>query len=134
MAEDEYSFRLETRRVTTCCKILHWSSNPIPSLYSIFLLHSFSSFSPSKDYHILVQNNNTMSINLTVGIYISSCQFYNKQETWNSAGCEPLDTSTATITVCKCNHLTAFGASVLLAPNAIDFTDLAVSKNMSIDI
>ncbi|XP_064630096.1 polycystin-1-like [Lineus longissimus] len=83
-----------------------------------------SSFDLTKDCYILVQNNNTVSINLSVGVYISSCQFYTEQETWSSEGCEPLDTSTATVTVCSCNHLTAFGASVLVPLNAIDFTDL----------
>ena len=55
------------------------------------------------------------------------CMFYNiSSDVWDTSGCEPSPLSKATELVCQCNHLTTFGGSVLVPPNAIDIGDIGV--------
>ncbi|XP_028731528.1 polycystic kidney disease protein 1-like 2 isoform X2 [Peromyscus leucopus] len=61
--------------------------------------------------------------NLTVGIttFLSHCVFWDEtQETWDNAGCQVGPRTTTSQTHCLCNHLTFFGSTFLVMPNAID--------------
>ncbi|KAI8499401.1 hypothetical protein Bbelb_231650 [Branchiostoma belcheri] len=52
-----------------------------------------------------------------------SCRYWAEDtETWLPNGCTVHPTSTITATVCACNHMTAFGAGFVTAPNTIDLT------------
>ncbi|XP_066271869.1 polycystin-1-like protein 2 [Branchiostoma lanceolatum] len=52
-----------------------------------------------------------------------SCRYWAEDaETWLPNGCRVHPTSTITETVCACNHMTAFGAGFVTAPNTIDLT------------
>ncbi|KAM9607618.1 polycystin-1-like protein 2 [Trichechus inunguis] len=60
---------------------------------------------------------------LTVGIttFLSHCVFWDEgQETWDSSGCQVGPRTTPSQTHCLCNHLTFFGSTFLVMPNAID--------------
>ncbi|KAK4305797.1 hypothetical protein Pmani_022322 [Petrolisthes manimaculis] len=63
-------------------------------------------------------------------LYIQLCHGFQREllllvlcETlsWSSEGCRVVGANT-TITTCACNHLTSFGSSFFVAPNAIDFS------------
>ncbi|KAJ8318729.1 hypothetical protein KUTeg_003820 [Tegillarca granosa] len=92
--------------------------------YTIFV--SSSDFDTSATYTLTVYNDDSYhSVNVTVGIYFSSCQYYNTQsQQWDSSGCTPTSESITTCSVCSCSHLTAFGSSMLMPISAIDFTDI----------
>ncbi|XP_040592237.1 polycystic kidney disease protein 1-like 2 isoform X2 [Mesocricetus auratus] len=65
----------------------------------------------------------TSGRNLTVGItaFLSHCVFWDEnQETWDNAGCQVGPRTTSSQTQCLCNHLTFFGSTFLVMPNAID--------------
>ncbi|XP_035699127.1 polycystic kidney disease protein 1-like 2 [Branchiostoma floridae] len=52
-----------------------------------------------------------------------SCRYWAEDtESWLPKGCKVHPTSTVTETVCACNHMTAFGAGFVTAPNTIDLT------------
>ncbi|XP_035665950.1 polycystic kidney disease protein 1-like 2 [Branchiostoma floridae] len=52
-----------------------------------------------------------------------SCRYWAEDtESWLPNGCRVHPTSTVTETVCACNHMTAFGAGFVTAPNTIDLT------------
>ncbi|KAM5297461.1 LOW QUALITY PROTEIN: polycystin-1-like protein 2 [Glossophaga mutica] len=60
---------------------------------------------------------------LTVGIttFLSHCVFWDEvQRTWDSSGCQVGPRTTPSQTHCLCNHLTFFGSTFLVMPNAID--------------
>ncbi|XP_064606461.1 LOW QUALITY PROTEIN: polycystin-1-like [Liolophura sinensis] len=86
-----------------------------------------SSFQPQSHYSLTVLNpSEDVSIEVYVHLYLSSCQYFDPvSQHWESKGCVVGDRSTPIVTVCMCNHLTSFGASALVPPNAIDFADLA---------
>ncbi|KAF7486792.1 hypothetical protein GHT09_000747 [Marmota monax] len=61
--------------------------------------------------------------NLTVGIttFLSHCVFWDEvQETWGNSGCRVGPRTTPSQTHCLCNHLTFFGSTFLVMPNAVD--------------
>ncbi|XP_006888947.1 PREDICTED: polycystic kidney disease protein 1-like 2 [Elephantulus edwardii] len=61
--------------------------------------------------------------NLTVGIttFLSHCVFWDEaQEMWDSSGCQVGPQTTPSQTHCLCNHLTFFGSTFLVMPNAVD--------------
>ncbi|XP_041506459.1 polycystic kidney disease protein 1-like 2 [Microtus oregoni] len=65
----------------------------------------------------------TSGRNLTVGIstFLSHCVFWDEsQETWDTSGCQVGPRTTTSQTHCLCNHLTFFGSTFLVMPNAID--------------
>lgn len=90
----------------------------------------FRSFDPSASYTITVYNDDpNFAYNISAAIYMSSCGFYDpSSETWSGAGCYPTAESLPVYTTCMCNHLTPFGGSMLVPPNAISFSDLVVSE------
>ncbi|XP_039744757.1 polycystic kidney disease protein 1-like 2 [Pteropus medius] len=60
---------------------------------------------------------------LTVGIttFLSHCVFWDEgQGTWDNSGCQVGSQTTLSQTHCLCNHLTFFGSTFLVMPNAID--------------
>ncbi|XP_008063168.1 polycystic kidney disease protein 1-like 2 [Carlito syrichta] len=65
---------------------------------------------------------------LTVGIttFLSHCVFWDEvQETWDSSGCQVGPQTTPRQMHCLCNHLTFFGSTFLVMPNAIDVRQTA---------
>ncbi|XP_046290740.1 polycystin-1-like protein 2 isoform X1 [Marmota monax] len=61
--------------------------------------------------------------NLTVSIttFLSHCVFWDEvQETWGNSGCRVGPRTTPSQTHCLCNHLTFFGSTFLVMPNAVD--------------
>ncbi|XP_067672234.1 polycystin-1-like [Haliotis asinina] len=93
--------------------------------YTFFI--TSDSFKRSNHYTLSVYNNDTYhDVNISIAIYLSSCQFFNTQSMdWDSSGCQAMDESITTRTVCRCNHLTSFGSSMLVPPDAINIVDLA---------
>uniref|UniRef100_A0A8C5LJS9 Polycystin-1-like protein 2 n=1 Tax=Jaculus jaculus TaxID=51337 RepID=A0A8C5LJS9_JACJA len=66
--------------------------------------------------------------NHTVGIttFLSHCVFWDEiQETWDNSGCQVGPRSTASQTHCLCNHLTFFGSTFLVMPNAVNVRQTA---------
>ncbi|KAM7058305.1 LOW QUALITY PROTEIN: polycystin-1-like protein 2 [Molossus nigricans] len=60
---------------------------------------------------------------LTIGIttFLSHCVFWDEvQGTWDNSGCQVGPRTTLSQTHCLCNHLTFFGSTFLVMPNAID--------------
>ncbi|XP_053465162.1 polycystic kidney disease protein 1-like 2 [Nycticebus coucang] len=60
---------------------------------------------------------------LTVGIttFLSHCVFWNEvQEMWDNSGCQVGPRTSLSQTHCLCNHLTFFGSTFLVMPNAVD--------------
>ncbi|XP_039081859.1 polycystic kidney disease protein 1-like 2 [Hyaena hyaena] len=65
---------------------------------------------------------------LTVGIttFLSHCVFWDEvQGTWDNSGCQVGPRTTPSQTHCLCNHLTFFGSTFLVMPNAIDVRQTA---------
>ncbi|XP_078295138.1 polycystin-1-like protein 2 isoform X2 [Panthera onca] len=65
----------------------------------------------------------TPTRDLTVGIttFLSHCVFWDEvQGTWDNSGCQVGPRTTPSQTHCLCNHLTFFGSTFLVMPNAID--------------
>ncbi|CAH2324536.1 polycystic kidney disease 1-like 2 [Pelobates cultripes] len=63
--------------------------------------------------------------NLTIAItsFMSQCVFWDEvNQDWNNTGCKVGPKTTPTSTHCVCNHLTFFGSSFIVMPNAIDVT------------
>ena len=77
---------------------------------------------------VTVTNNDpTHQVNVTVTPYEVQCQFYSPEQSgWSSSGVVPTARSNRSHTVCLSSHLTIFGASSLVAPEDIDFSDLTV--------
>ncbi|XP_039236742.1 polycystic kidney disease protein 1-like 2 [Pipra filicauda] len=65
---------------------------------------------------------------LTIGVtcFASRCVFWDeRQGSWNSYGCHVGPKTNPRSTQCLCNHLTFFGSSFLVIPNAIDVSKTA---------
>ncbi|XP_019360809.1 PREDICTED: polycystic kidney disease protein 1-like 2 [Gavialis gangeticus] len=78
-------------------------------------------------YYFLVKQDmemdSTASSDLTVAVtcFVSQCVFWDElQGNWNSYGCHVGPKTTPISTQCLCNHLTFFGSSFFVTPNAID--------------
>ncbi|XP_076989221.1 polycystin-1-like protein 2 isoform X2 [Tamandua tetradactyla] len=68
------------------------------------------------------------SVDLTVGIttFLSHCVFWDEiQGTWDNSGCQVGPRTSPSQTHCRCNHLTFFGSTFLVMPNAIDVRQAA---------
>ncbi|XP_057568736.1 polycystic kidney disease protein 1-like 2 [Hippopotamus amphibius kiboko] len=64
----------------------------------------------------------------TVGIttFLSHCVFWDTvQGTWDNSGCQVGPRTTPSQTHCLCNHLTFFGSTFLVMPNAVDIRQTA---------
>ncbi|KYO37869.1 polycystic kidney disease protein 1-like 2 isoform A [Alligator mississippiensis] len=78
-------------------------------------------------YYFLVKQDmemdSTAGSDLTVAVtcFVSQCVFWDElQGNWNSYGCHVGPKTTPISTQCLCNHLTFFGSSFFVTPNAID--------------
>uniref|UniRef100_M3YDV1 Polycystin-1-like protein 2 n=1 Tax=Mustela putorius furo TaxID=9669 RepID=M3YDV1_MUSPF len=70
----------------------------------------------------------TTGRDLTVGIttFLSHCVFWDEVHgTWDNSGCQVGPRTTHSQTHCLCNHLTFFGSTFLVMPNAIDVCQTA---------
>ncbi|NWR27090.1 PK1L2 protein, partial [Tachuris rubrigastra] len=82
-------------------------------------------------YFLVLQDmgmDSTVHAGLTVGVtcFASRCVFWDeRQGSWNSYGCHVGPKTNPRSTQCLCNHLTFFGSSFLVIPNAIDVSKTA---------
>ena len=78
--------------------------------------------------YVAATNDDTIdAVQLSVGSYFSSCQYFDtSMESWSRSGCQPQEESTASVTSCVCNHLTAFGGNSFVSITDISFEDLDV--------
>ncbi|EDO43195.1 predicted protein, partial [Nematostella vectensis] len=72
-------------------------------------------------------------VRYTIDRFQSSCKYWDiKKEVWRTDGCKVGNLTTLNKIHCICNHLTAFGGGLLVAPNPIDFDKVwAGFKNIS---
>ncbi|CAM9436306.1 unnamed protein product [Bubo scandiacus] len=65
-------------------------------------------------------------LTITVTCFASRCVFWDEhQGNWNSYGCHVGPKTNSRSTQCLCNHLTFFGSSFVIIPNAIDVSKTA---------
>ncbi|XP_077979376.1 polycystin-1-like [Glandiceps talaboti] len=100
--------------------------------YTFFI--SEHDYDPNDMYYLLLTNNYKQTkVNVSMGVYFSSCQFYNETvNEWESSGCSPLEQSMASCTVCSCSHLTSFGSSAASDLVSVDFIGWRANTNTSI--
>ncbi|KAJ1082484.1 hypothetical protein NDU88_002649, partial [Pleurodeles waltl] len=68
----------------------------------------------------LAKRNN---ISVRITCFISQCVYWNEDHgNWSSFGCQVGPKTTPSSTQCLCSHLTFFGSSFFVMPNAIDVT------------
>nr|KAG5687377.1 hypothetical protein BaRGS_019881 [Batillaria attramentaria] len=93
--------------------------------YTFFI--SDQDFKKDTEYSITLVNQDAKNaVNISAGMYLSSCQFFEESgQAWAASGCSVSDESIPIATACHCNHLTAFGGSSLVPISSIRFTDLA---------
>ncbi|NWW84430.1 PK1L2 protein, partial [Rhynochetos jubatus] len=75
-----------------------------------------------------MEKDSTVYDRLTVAVtcFASSCVFWDEhQGNWNSYGCRVGPKTNPRSTQCLCNHLTFFGSSFFVIPNAIDVSQTA---------
>ncbi|MBN3308044.1 PKD1 protein, partial [Amia calva] len=89
--------------------------------YTFFL--SPEVFDTTKDYYVNVTNGCPAPVvYLEVGVYSSLCQYFNDQERrWKTDGMVPLEETTADTAFCRTEHLTAFGASLFVPRDSVQF-------------
>uniref|UniRef100_A0A8D0GTB2 Polycystin 1 like 2/pseudo n=1 Tax=Sphenodon punctatus TaxID=8508 RepID=A0A8D0GTB2_SPHPU len=76
-------------------------------------------FSIRQDTELEAMPNSDLTIAVTC--FVSQCVFWDElQGSWNSYGCLVGPNTTPRSTHCLCNHLTFFGSSFFVMPNAID--------------
>ncbi|XP_033105246.1 polycystic kidney disease protein 1-like 2 [Anneissia japonica] len=64
----------------------------------------------------------TFTCNYSVRIFVSGCNFWNKEEeTWSSSGCKVGPETSVSYTQCLCTHLTTFASSFIIPPAPLDF-------------
>ncbi|XP_014797628.1 PREDICTED: polycystic kidney disease protein 1-like 2 [Calidris pugnax] len=82
-------------------------------------------------YFMVLQDmamDSTVYDRLTIAVtcFASRCVFWDeRQGNWNSYGCHVGPKTNPTSTQCLCNHLTFFGSSFFVIPNAIDVSKTA---------
>ncbi|XP_022800666.1 polycystic kidney disease protein 1-like 2 [Stylophora pistillata] len=60
--------------------------------------------------------------NYTIQVMPAACLFWNAEiSQWTSEGCRVTEMTTQDYVHCSCNHLSAFGGQLLVAPTPIDF-------------
>ncbi|XP_062444513.1 polycystin-1 isoform X3 [Rhea pennata] len=74
-------------------------------------------------YYFNITNHFSWSpVEVTVGLYTSLCQYFSEQEKrWKTEGIIPLEETRPDQAVCLTQHLTAFGASLFVPPNSVQF-------------
>ncbi|KAF2984153.1 hypothetical protein EK904_007642 [Melospiza melodia maxima] len=78
---------------------------------------------PIQKYYLNVTNHFSWSaVEVTLGLYTSLCQYFSEQEKrWKTEGIVPLEETRPDQAVCLTQHLTAFGASLFVPPNSVQF-------------
>ncbi|XP_062923193.1 polycystin-1-like protein 2 isoform X2 [Mobula hypostoma] len=78
-------------------------------------------------YYLAVRSdpdlNSAQMTNMTVAFtsFVSQCVYWDEiNNNWNSSGCRVGPLTTPSSTQCLCNHLTFFGSSFFVMPNAVD--------------
>ncbi|XP_047921942.2 polycystin-1 [Anser cygnoides] len=74
-------------------------------------------------YYFNITNHFSWSpVEVTLGLYTSLCQYFSEQERrWKTEGIVPLEETRPDQAVCLTQHLTAFGASLFVPPNSVQF-------------
>ncbi|XP_069726043.1 polycystin-1 isoform X2 [Phaenicophaeus curvirostris] len=74
-------------------------------------------------YYLNITNHFSWSpVEVTLGLYTSLCQYFSEQEKrWKTEGIVPLEETRPDQAVCLTQHLTAFGASLFVPPNSVQF-------------
>ncbi|KFQ63681.1 Polycystin-1, partial [Pelecanus crispus] len=74
-------------------------------------------------YYFNITNHFSWSpVEVTLGLYTSLCQYFSEQEKrWKTEGIIPLEETRPDQAVCLTQHLTAFGASLFVPPNSVQF-------------
>ncbi|XP_061456021.1 polycystin-1 isoform X2 [Rhineura floridana] len=77
----------------------------------------------TREYYLNITNHFAWSpVEVTLGLYSSLCQYFNKQEArWKTEGMAPLEGATPDKAVCLTQHLTAFGASLFVPLHSVQF-------------
>ncbi|CAM4619463.1 polycystin-1 isoform X1 [Caretta caretta] len=77
----------------------------------------------TKDYYFNITNHFSWSpVEVTLSLYTSLCQYFSEQEMrWKTEGIIPLEETSPNQAVCLTQHLTAFGASLFVPPNSVQF-------------
>ncbi|NXH14483.1 PKD1 protein, partial [Bucco capensis] len=90
-------------------------------LYTFFT--SPRSEEPLQKYYLNITNHFSWSpVEVTLGLYTSLCQYFSEQEKrWKTEGIIPLEETRPDQAVCLTQHLTAFGASLFVPPNSVQF-------------
>uniref|UniRef100_H3A3K9 Polycystin 1, transient receptor potential channel interacting n=1 Tax=Latimeria chalumnae TaxID=7897 RepID=H3A3K9_LATCH len=80
-------------------------------------------YDTTKDYYLNVTNHyHWSSVEVTVGVYISLCQYFDeKKQRWETEGIVPVEDTSPDRAVCLTQHLTAFGASLFVPPDSVQF-------------
>ncbi|XP_004690218.1 PREDICTED: polycystic kidney disease protein 1-like 2 [Condylura cristata] len=111
---------------------VHLPSTVVPEVPSTWILGPEHLQFGEGVYYLTVALESDMELNasrdLTVGIttFLSHCVFWDElQRTWNNSGCQVGPRTTPTQTHCLCNHLTFFGSTFLVMPNAVDVRQTA---------
>ncbi|NXX40852.1 PKD1 protein, partial [Tricholaema leucomelas] len=78
---------------------------------------------PMQKYYFNITNHFSWSpVEVTLGLYTSLCQYFSEQEKrWKTEGIIPLEETRPDQAVCLTQHLTAFGASLFVPPNSVQF-------------
>ncbi|NWX91633.1 PKD1 protein, partial [Nothoprocta pentlandii] len=77
----------------------------------------------TQKYYFNITNHFSWSpVEVTLGLYTSLCQYFSEQEKrWKTEGIIPLEETRPDQAVCLTQHLTAFGASLFVPPNSVQF-------------
>lgn len=77
----------------------------------------------TRHYYLNITNHYMWSsVDVTVGLYTSLCQYFDGTEMrWKTEGVVPLEDTRSNQAVCLTQHLTAFGASLFVPPNSVNF-------------
>ncbi|XP_019617776.1 PREDICTED: sperm receptor for egg jelly-like [Branchiostoma belcheri] len=73
------------------------------------------------------------TLNYTLQIYSTQCLYFNEErEDFESDGCQPGPLSSAALSHCRCNHLTAFGSgfTFFVAPNKLNILEALQTLNI----
>uniref|UniRef100_A0A8C2TS20 Polycystin 1 like 2/pseudo n=1 Tax=Coturnix japonica TaxID=93934 RepID=A0A8C2TS20_COTJA len=83
-------------------------------------------------YYFMVSQDTEMDstvyneLSIAVTCFASRCVFWDEQQGhWNSYGCQVGPKTNSRSTQCLCNHLTFFGSSFFVIPNAVDVSRTA---------
>ncbi|NWU79791.1 PKD1 protein, partial [Onychorhynchus coronatus] len=78
---------------------------------------------PIQRYYLNITNHFSWSpVEVTLGLYTSLCQYFSEREKrWKTEGIVPLEETRPNQAVCLTQHLTAFGASLFVPPNSVQF-------------